>query len=265
MMICMNEKQLESLQSRTLNGGGVCQTGPNAWRLEIPTGLAGRYCLAQLDDYAQLPRSGFPWRPPIRLSLRARASAENIPGTWGFGLWNDPFGVALLGGASLFRLPVLPNTAWFFFASPPNYLTLRDDLPAQGGLAATFCSPRWPAFCLAPALLALPLLAVRPVARLLRSLARKLVQQSAVRLAVNPTECRLYELIWQADRVRFYLDSNLVFETNLAPKGPLALVLWVDNQYAAFDPDGRIALGTLASSQPAWVEISELSIKPLEQ
>jgi hypothetical protein len=263
MMNCVNEEQLERLQPRTSNGGRVHQTNPTAWRLEIPTGLADRYRLAQLDDYAQLPRGGFPWRPPICLYLRARASAENIPGTWGFGLWNDPFGVVLLGGASLFRLPALPNTAWFFFASPPNYLTLRDDLPAQGRLAATFCSPKWPAFFLAPTLLALPLLAVRPVARLLRSLARQVVKQSAVCLEVKPTEWHHYELFWQTDRVRFYLDSNLVFETDLAPKGPLALVLWVDNQYAAFDPDGRITWGTLANSQPAWVEFGELSIKPV--
>jgi hypothetical protein len=171
----------------------------------------------------------------------------------------------LLSRTMLLRLPALPSTAWFFFASPPNYLTFHDDLPGQGSLAATFCSPKWPAVLLAPALLALPLLAVRPFARLLRSLARRLVLQSTANLPVNPTEWHHYELIWQAERVQFYLDGNQVFETRLSPRGPLALVLWVDNQYASFDPNGRIGWGTLANPQPAWVEISELSLQPGER
>jgi hypothetical protein len=53
--------------------------------------------------------------------------------------------MAILKGTEMLRLPALPNTAWFFFASPPNYLSLRDDLPAQGALAAVFRSPRLPA------------------------------------------------------------------------------------------------------------------------
>jgi hypothetical protein len=264
MIEYMDRKQIERMLPRASNGGQVHQTGQASWRLEVPAGLAGRYRLAQLDDYAGLPRSRFPWRPPLGLSLCARACAESIPGTWGFGLWNDPFGVGLLGGGTLLRLPALPNTAWFFFASPPNFLALRDDLPGQGSLAATFCAPKWPAALLAPALLALPLLAVRPVARLLRRLAQRVVLQSAANLPVNPTEWHHYELIWQAERVRFYWDSNLVLETRLAPKEPLALVLWVDNQYASFDPEGRIAWGSLANPQPTWVEVSELLIQPIE-
>jgi hypothetical protein len=133
----------ERLKERLAAGGSVNQTESSSWRLEIPAGPGGRYRLAQLDDYHDLPRRALLWRPPLRLSLKARASSEDIPGTWGFGLWNDPFGFAFLKGGGV-RLPVAPNAAWFFFASPPNYLSLRDDLPAQGGLAATFRSRRWP-------------------------------------------------------------------------------------------------------------------------
>jgi hypothetical protein len=38
----------------------------------------------------------------------------------------------------------------------------------------------------------------------------------------------------------------------------LGFVLWVDNQYAAFRPDGRVGLGSLEYEQPAWIEISGL-------
>ena len=146
------------LSPRFTPGGQVEAKGQGAWKLQIPAGPGGRYRLAQLDDYARLRRQEYRWRAPFRMELQARASAETLPGTWGFGFWNDPFGMALLSGAEPLRLPALPNTAWFFIASPPNYLSLRDDLPADGALAATFRSPRLPAILFAPAALGLPLL-----------------------------------------------------------------------------------------------------------
>jgi hypothetical protein len=97
----------------------VTRTATGAWRLGIPPGLAGQYRLAQLDDYRRLPRRAFLWHPPLSLSLSARASHASIPGTWGFGLWNDPFGLAFLQGGGV-RTPALPNAAWFFIASPQN-------------------------------------------------------------------------------------------------------------------------------------------------
>lgn len=237
----------------------VTRTATGAWRLGIPPGLAGRYRLAQLDDYRRLPRYAFPWQPPLSLSLSAQASHENIPGTWGFGLWNDPFGMAFLRGGGM-RTPALPNAAWFFFASPPNYLSLRDDLPALGALAATFQSPgRLPVLFL-PAILLTPLLLIRPLVRGIRRLARSVVQQDAVALAIDPTEQHVYRIDWGTDRTIFYVDEKLVLETSVVPGGPLGLVIWVDNQYAALSPDGRLGYGTLPNPQPAWVEIEDLVI-----
>ena len=101
----------------------------------------------------------FPGARRVTISLQARASHQEIPGTWGFGLWNDPFGMKLgFGGKHL--LPALPNAAWFFFASPPNHLSLRNDLPANGALAATFRSPPIPAWVFTPTILTLPLLLI---------------------------------------------------------------------------------------------------------
>src|SRR5512144_3136865 len=111
---------------RTTSGAQVVRLTSGGWRLEIPAGSAGRYRLAQLDDYSNLPRRAFPWQAPLSLSLRARASQSSLPGTWGFGLWNDPFALSLGFGGER-RIPALPNAAWFFFASAPNYLSLRDD------------------------------------------------------------------------------------------------------------------------------------------
>ena len=247
------------LTPRHTPGSQVVGLPTGGWRLEIPAGPARHYRLAQLDDYGDLPRRSFPWQTPFNLSLRARAARATMPGTWGFGLWNDPFDLSLgFGGGR--RIPALPNSAWFFFASAPNYLSLRDDIPAQGGLAATFRSPRWPAAFLALGALTLPLLALPPVARIMRRLGRRIVQQDGVALASDPSEWHTYQLGWSQSRVTFCVDGNPVLETSVAPLGALGLVIWVDNQYAAWPPSGRLSFGALVNDQPAWIEIEEVAI-----
>ena len=242
------------LKEYLLSGGRVVQTGPAAWRLELPAGSGERYRLAQLDDYHGRARQAFPWRPPMKLLLRARASAESLPGTWGFGLWNDPFGVGIVKGGG-FRLPALPNAAWFFFASPPNYLSLRDDLPAQGALAATFRSPRWPSALFLLGIPLIPLLLLPPAMGWLRRWARRIVRQDAVELPIDPTAWHEYALEWSLEQVTFRLDGEVALATGVVPAEPLGLVIWVDNQYAAIPPDGRLRYGTLPNPQPAWIEI----------
>jgi len=193
----------------------------------------------------------------VAFSLRARLSASNLPGTWGFGLWNDPFGFAIGFGGTARRLPALPNTAWFFHASPENYLSLHIDTPANGFFAGMFRSPRWPTPLLAPALLALPFLALRPASRLLRRLASRLIQQDGSAVSVDVTQWHEYSIRWQAGAVLFFVDGVEILRTPLAPRGPLGLVLWIDNQYAAWRPDGSLGYGTLANPA-AWLEIKNI-------
>jgi hypothetical protein len=257
----MQAERSPVLQVYTAAGGQAQARAPGVWRLEIPAGAAGVYRLAQLDDYRALSRRKLPWQPPLTFQVRARSSAQELPGTWGFGLWNDPFSFSLgLGGGGR-RLPALPNTAWFFFASPPNHLSLRDDQPGCGALAQVFRSPRLPGLLLGLGLPALPFLLLPPAARILRHLARCLIRQDGASLTLDPTYWHTYTLAWQAEGVSFSIDSSPVFATVLAPRGPLGLVLWVDNQYAAFTPQGRLGYGFLANPQPAWVELAEVSVR----
>ena len=242
-------------------GAQIIPADSGGWRLEIPAGPARRYRLAQWDDYCGLPRRRFRWGAPFHLSLEARASSADIPGTWGFGVWNDPFGMALPGGRRGLYFPALPQSAWYFFAAPPNYLSLRDDLPAQGFLAATFRSWSGPIGLLSPGALALPLLVWPAAARLLRRLARRFVRQSGAGLAIEPHSWHAYELFWDVEQVRFVVDGVETYATPIVPHGPLGLVIWVDNQYAAFTPQGRVRYGYLAASQPAWIEIRKLDVQ----
>jgi hypothetical protein len=168
--------------------------------------------------------------------------------------------MAVLRGAEMVRLPVLPNAAWFFFASSPNFLSLRDDLPAEGSLAATFRAPRLPAALLALGAPALPLFFLPPAVRRLRRFARQVVKQAAVLMKHDVIQWHAYELLWDQQRVRLAVDEATVLDTPVIPAGPLGLVLWVDNQYAALPPDGRVGFGTLANPEAAWVEIAGLEI-----
>ncbi|MEW6178825.1 MAG: hypothetical protein AB1522_02745 [Chloroflexota bacterium] len=239
---------------------GIDALGENGWLLRLPSGAAGSYRVAQLDDYRRLPRHRFRWQPPVTLSLTAQVSAADLPGTWGFGFWNDPFSLSLGAKGSARRLPVLPNAAWFFHASPPNCLSLRDDLPASGFLAAVFRSPLIPSVLLAPALIGLPLLAVPVAARWLRRIASSIIQQDAALLDVQVAQPHEYRLEWQPRLVRFYVDGESLFEPPLTPRGRLGLVIWIDNQYATFTPEGRLGLGTL-QNEAAHLFVSKIHIE----
>ncbi|HZJ23014.1 MAG TPA: hypothetical protein VFD54_06875 [Anaerolineales bacterium] len=249
----------------------------SAYRLSISAGSAQKYRLAQLDDYTQIPRSRFPLRFPLNFSLRARVSSNSIPGTWGFGLWNDPFGLSLGFGGNPFRLPALPNALWFFGASKESYLSFKEPLrpkqrhaiAANGFIAQTFRAPKF------HLLLILVGLAFPFSRKLTRRMLGKVIDEDGLQLSdhevqqqaigvqsqgVDPTQWHRYRLEWRDRRVRFEVDDIQVFESSVSPRPPLGLVIWLDNQYAAFTPEGKIGFGVLENPGPAWLEIKELEV-----
>jgi hypothetical protein len=238
---------------RRANGGKVESLSPTIWRLSIPSGPTNSYRLAQLDNYATLPRAQFPCQPSFHFELRLRASGPDLPGTWGFGLWNDPFSLALPGAVGGARLPILPNTAWFFYASPENHLAFRDDLPGSGWLTSVFRATNTPWLWLG--LPVSPLLLFPAASRLFRRLARRFVQQETHQMPFERTEWHTYRLEWLIDKVIFKVDDQLFLQTSMTPQGRLGMVIWLDNQVMSWRPDGRLRLGTLANPQEAWLEI----------
>jgi hypothetical protein len=232
---------------------------PKGWKLMIPSGESGTYRLAQLDDYARLPRALFCHAPPVTLNLTARASSANLPGTWGFGFWNDPLSFSLGFGNSSARLPVLPNTAWFFHASSQNWLSIHEGLPGNGFFAGTFRSPRYLSILSALMLPVIPWMAVRLVSRFFRKWAGKLVHQDSTAIQVDVTERHRYSIQWLRETCLFKIDGETILCTSTSPMPPLGLVLWIDNQFAAWSQDGKVRFGTL-SNLPAWLEIVDLEM-----
>ena len=274
-MDVVDERFSEGLSARwirTTPNGGTLDSGVSGLRLALPEGAhVGVYSDAQIDDYGTLPPSRFPWRPPLHLEVRARAShpahpAREMPlerlenqqwirGTAGFGFWNYPFS---LTGAVL----RLPEAIWFFAASPPSNMALVPGLPGWGWKAQVVHAHR-PGALLA----ALPTAAAVAWARLSRreAMAAKWVQRLSgaheAPLEADLREWHSYTIDWQPDWARFAVDGVEALAVANPPRGPLGFVAWIDNQYAVATPRGQFRFGTLATG-PEWLEMESLRIIP---
>ncbi len=214
------------------------------------------YTNAQFDDYAGLPRWQYPWRPPLRLTVRARASA-NLVGTAGFGFWNHPF-------SPQGEWPALPAAIWFFYASSPSHMPLALDGPACGWKVACIDATRPAALSLIP--LALPVTLLNQWQPLYRriwpAIQRRLRIGEASFAGVNPA-WHTYTLEWRQDYARFAMDDQTILETEYAPRGSLGFVAWVDTQWMRVTPQGRLGWGLLEVNGWQWIDLASVRIELL--
>ena len=223
----------------------------------IETGPANRYRLSQLDDYSRLPRGKLLYRPPVSLTLQARVSDCSLPGTWGFGFWNDPFALGIGIRGSGVRLPALPQAAWFFFGSQKNDLSFNSAAPANGLLASVFASKPVPPALLPLGIPFLPFLLNRNTARMVRRMAARFIHDEYAILNHDVTQWHSYRLDWLTASVIFSVDGQVVYTSKASPRSPLGLVIWIDNQFAAFSADGSVHFGTQENAAPAFLEIRQ--------
>jgi hypothetical protein len=166
-------------------------------------------------------------------------------------------------------LPALPNAVWFFGASQASYLSFKSEawskgaatagVAANGFLAQTFRSPRFHPL-LVPAGLALPF-----SRKATRRMMGKVIGEDGIRLSTDVTQWHRYRLDWTKERVSFQVDDAQVLESLVSPNPPLGLVIWVDNQFAAFTPEGKIGFGVLQNPEPAWIEIRDIDVSTQRQ
>jgi hypothetical protein len=259
---------LDPRWTQTCLGPGTLSVSQSILRMIIPKIARGEYADAQIDDYGTLTRAQFPWRPPLRMEVTARAShpaatrtsTEDSPhilrGTAGFGFWNYPFSVR---GDIL----MLPESVWFFYASPPSNMALVPGIPGWGWKAQVIHSMR-PGTLLATLPTALAtgwgLLTgnERPASRWLQRLSGA---QEAL-LDVDITAWHTYTLEWHAQEALFLVDGKQVLRASNPPKRPLGFVAWHDNQYAIATPRGVLRFGSVACEQQ-WLELDVIRIDPL--
>ncbi len=254
--------------TQTCIGSGSLSIADLALRMTLSSAQQGQYSDAQIDDYAGRTRSDFPWRPPLRMEIRACSSlpaatpestsesTDVLRGTAGFGFWNYPFSVR---GDIL----MLPEAIWFFYASPPSNMALVPGLPGWGWKAQVVHSMR------AEALLAtLPTALATGWARLTghtQPAARWLQRLSGAHealLTADMTIWHTYVLEWYPTEALFWVDGVLVLRAPQPPTRPLGFVAWLDNQYAIATPHGTLRFGTV-SSGPQWLALDTVNIKML--
>jgi hypothetical protein len=84
------------------------------------------------------------------------------------------------------------------------------------------------------------------------------ILEDAAGVGPDPCEWHSYGIEWTVGRCSFSVDSQTVLETPLSPRGPLGLVIWIDNQFAAFDPQGNIGWGVESNRSEQWLEVEDL-------
>lgn len=251
----------DNLRIRQINRGLVRRTDDKGYRLILESSPKKDYSLAQIDDYMDLHRYKFPHKPYVRLTLESQLSDRYTSGTWGFGFWNDPFGMGIGGGGRSRILPVLPNAAWFFFGSDENMLTLREDQPGNGFHVKTYRSPLLPSFASLLALPLSPLFLWRKGAKFVRSLARVLVKEDGMKLDVNVEKWHSYCISCDQSKITFFVDDQSIFSTKIVPNGRLGIVIWIDNQYFRFDKLGKLDFGCLEIPKEHWMKVHNLIIE----
>ncbi len=264
---------LPSRWQRIECGSGRLALNNGALRLVNGPTSAQRYSNAQIDDYQGLSRRRLLWSPPLTLTVRARFSHPGarpqhpcglvypadsgpiISGTAGFGFWNDPWTPGR-------RLPALPRALWFFYASPPSNMKLDLGTPGCGWKAATIDASRGPALLLAPtAPLAVPLLRLPAVYSRLWPGIQRAVGVSEASVDVPLVDWHTYVIEWGRHRARFWVDGALVLDCATPPRGPLGLVIWLDNQAMIVTPQGRLWHGLIEKRNEQWLELASITVQ----
>lgn len=242
----------------TVGTGVLTHEGDTLALTTLPS--QNRYSNAQITDY-DYHSFAFRWRPPLRITLRARASHDGtkLRGTAGFGFWNHPFSPDVEHVQRRLRLP---QAIWFFFGSPPNDMQLARGVAGSGWKAATIDAGRRDALILAP--FALPTVLLMNVPALYRRLYPPIQRALAIGEArLDDTllsSWHTYTIDWLPQRAVFRVDDQVVLDTSFSPRGACGFVAWLDNQYAIVTPQGRFGGGIIpiAQEQTLWLENIEI-------
>jgi hypothetical protein len=212
---------------------------------------------AEIGDYRSRARARLPWCASLRLAVRARFShpADELGGTSGFGLWNNPFDLES-GSAS-----APPNALWFFCASAQSDMVTAPGHPGNGFRAEMINSGTMPNWVMA---LGNQLLQTPGLAPLLYRVAQTRVNAGAIRLtSVEMTGWHEYVIFWSGAEAVFSVDDQEVLRVCRPPMVPLGFVAWMDNQLAVARPDGEFRFGLEAVPGQQWLELAHVEIEAL--
>jgi hypothetical protein len=236
------------MKSRTTPGASIEKT-PKGYLMKIPAGDSSAYRFAQIDDYFGLPRRKFPHHS-LTLSLRARTSSFPSPEHGASGCGTIPSACRL--GLGRIVWPPRPAQRGMVLRGVAGQSSFVQRQTRTGISRAKF-----------------------PFAKISSSadtngFGISLFRAKATRNCWARSSTRTHPLSgwiqlngmatgWSGvrSRVAWYVDDVRVFESPVSPNPPLGLVIWIDNQFAAFTPEGKISFGVLEGDEE-WLEIEDL-------
>lgn len=254
--------------TQVTTGGGKLTIAHSVLRMAFESAQQEKYTDAQIDDYTMLSRSDYLWKPPLRMTVRARSShpastpestsksKEILRGTAGFGFWNKPFSMQ----GSIYTLP---ESIWFFYSAPPSNIALVPDIPGWGWKAQVIHTIRLGALSY---IVPLSLTAiygrmtgnVKPAGQWIQ----KFAGAHEALIIENMTQWHTYALEWRRNESIFWVDDKLVLRTPQSPTRPLGFVAWIDNASAVATPRGELRFGNV-TSESQWLDIDFIRIDSL--
>ena len=67
--------------------------------------------------------------------------------------------------------------------------------------------------------------------------------------------------VWGDREADFLVDGEPVLQGAPSPRGPLGLVIWIDNQYLIVHPAGRLRHGILPLPHDQWLELDAVALQ----
>lgn len=255
-------KGVQPYWNQVISGKSYIKCSESSIRLGITQAIDQIYSDAQIDDYTMLARQAYRWRPPLKMTVRARFSlgdsfhnkTNNLKGTAGFGFWNNPFS---LDG----KVHTLPEAVWFFYSAPPSNMALVPGIPGWGWKAQVVHTNRFGALAsILPTAVGIGYGKITSNYTFASHWMKRLAGAEEMIIQKNMKQWHTYSLEWHKNKSIFYVDDKKILETNQTPSQPLGFVAWLDNQYAVATPTGVLKFG-MVNSGSEWMDIDFISIK----
>ena len=237
-------------------GHAEIEREPGIIRFVVDGAEDGQLSDAELDDHRTVPRHNLPWKPPLRMTVRARLShsSKEMFGTAGFGFWNDPFD--WVG-----NVQTPPNALWFFYASPQSDMAFARNVRGNGWKAATLNGGKVDRLTMALGNFIFQLPGMSKIVFHLADL--RINAHEKILDDVTMTEWHTYRIDWQAREAIFFVDDVEVFRAPNPPSVPLGFVALVDNNATTMGPGRDFSFSRISVPQRQWMELSRVCIEPL--
>jgi len=103
-------------------------------------------------------------------------------------------------------------------------------------------------------------MSLRPLRRTLIQLGWRVVAGAQSAPIAGLATWQRYEIAWSKEQASFMVDGRTVLESKNPPNGPLGLVLWIDNQWAAFSVARGLHFGIVPNAPEGLLEIRDLRL-----